>query len=359
MEFKRVLSPNMKGTDVRFIQVNLKESGFFTDRITSSFDQTTLDAVNRFQQEIGADCDGTIDSKTWMKIILYNNKLKESEKERIRKEQEELNLIEQQRYSLIEERKREQLVKTLEINKIAEERKRLLFEQKRLKAEEINNKLLEEKRIAKQLEEEERLKKETIDKIFRIPSYIGEDNFRLYDYALSEDSYNKEEVRKETIYLHNTNSGPRPDLVIKNFNKNLKEANHFVIGRKSFDIEVDCDGKILRAFDDRYWAYCFNDKDIELNSKSISIQVCNSGPLVIGEDGNYYNLSHQLVSKDEVIELETEFEGSKLWEKYTEAQIESLRKLITYLMRRWSIQLDGLNNSLFPQKEITQMINNL
>ena len=357
MEFKRVLSPNMKGTDVRFIQVNLKESGFFTDRITSSFDQTTLDAVNKFQQEIGTDCDGTIDSKTWMKIILYNNKLKESEKERIKKEEEDLNLIEQQRYSLIEERKKEQLVKILERNKIAEERKRLLSEQKRLKAEEINNKIIEERRISQQLEEEARLKKETIDKIFRIPSHIGEDNFRLYDYILSDDSYNKEETRKESIYLHNTNSGPRPDLVIKNFNKSLKEANHFVIGRKSLDI--DCDGKILRAFDDRYWAYCFNDKDIELNSKSISIQVCNSGPLVIGEDGNYYNLSHQLVSKDEVIELDTEFEGSRFWEKYTESQIESLRKLITYSIRRWSIKLDGLNNSLFPQMEMIQMINNL
>lgn len=357
MEFKRVLSPNMKGIDVRFIQVNLKESGFFTDRITSSFDQTTLDAVNKFQQEIGTDCDGTIDSKTWMKIILYNNKLKESEKERIKKEEEDLNLIEQQRYSLIEERKREQLVKILERNKIAEERKRLLSEQKRLKAEEINNKIIEERRISQQLEEEARLKKETIDKIFRIPSHIGEDNFRLYDYILSDDSYNKEETRKESIYLHNTNSGPRPDLVIKNFNKSLKEANHFVIGRKSLDI--DCDGKILRAFDDRYWAYCFNDKDIELNSKSISIQVCNSGPLVIGEDGNYYNLSHQLVSKDEVIELDTEFEGSRFWEKYTESQIESLRKLITYSIRRWSIKLDGLNNSLFPQMEMIQMINNL
>ena len=357
MEFKRVLSPNMKGTDVRFIQVNLKESGFFTDRITSSFDQTTLDAVNKFQQEIGTDCDGTIDSKTWMKIILYNNKLKESEKERIKKEEEELNLIEKERYSLIEERKREQLIKILERNKIAEERKRLLSEQKRLKAEEINNKIIEERRISQQLEEEARLKKETIDKIFRIPSHIGEDNFRLYDYILSDDSYNKEETRKESIYLHNTNSGPRPDLVIKNFNKSLKEANHFVIGRKSLDI--DCDGKILRAFDDRYWAYCFNDKDIELNSKSISIQVCNSGPLVIGEDGNYYNLSHQLVSKDEVIELDTEFEGSRFWEKYTESQIESLRKLITYSIRRWSIKLDGLNNSLFPQMEMIQMINNL
>ena len=357
MEFKRVLSTNMKGTDVRFIQVNLKESGFFTDRITSSFDQTTLDAVNKFQQEIGTDCDGTIDSKTWMKIILYNNKLKESEKERIKKEEEDLNLIEQQRYSLIEERKKEQLVKILERNKIAEERKRLLSEQKRLKAEEINNKIIEERRISQQLEEEARLKKETIDKIFRIPSHIGEDNFRLYDYILSDDSYNKEETRKESIYLHNTNSGPRPDLVIKNFNKSLKEANHFVIGRKSLDI--DCDGKILRAFDDRYWAYCFNDKDIELNSKSISIQVCNSGPLVIGEDGNYYNLSHQLVSKDEVIELDTEFEGSRFWEKYTESQIESLRKLITYSIRRWSIKLDGLNNSLFPQMEMIQMINNL
>lgn len=359
MEFKRVLSPNMKGTDVSFIQVNLKESGFFTDRITGSFGQTTLDAVNKFQQEIGLDVNGTIDSKTWMKIVFYNNKVKESEKERIKKEQEELSLIEQERANIIEERKKEYLAKILEKNKIVEERKRLLLEQKRLKAEEINNKILEERRIAQQLEEEARLKKESIDKIFRIPSYIGEDNFRIYDYILSDESYNKEETRKESIYLHNTNSGPRPDLVIKNFNTGLKEANHFVIGRKSFDIEVDCNGIILKAFDDRYWAYCFSNKDIELNSKTISIQVCNSGPLVIGEDGNYYNQSHQLISKDEVIELDNEFEGSKFWEKYTDEQIDSLRKLITYLKRRWSIQLDGLNNNLFPQKEMTQMINNL
>ena len=357
MEFRRKLLINMTGADVKFIQLNLKESGFFTDRITGSFGQTTLDAVNRFQKEIGVDIDGSVDSKNWMKIILYNNKLKESEKERIQKEEQELNLIEQERFNIEQERKKQYLDRISENNRIIEDRKRMLLEQKRLKAEEISNKILEEKRLIQQLEEEERFKKESIDKIFRTPSYIGEDNFRIYDYMLNDNNYIKEETKKEIIYLRNTNSGPRPDLVIKNFNKSLKTANHFVIGRKC--LEFDCDGKILKAIDDRYWAYCFNDKDIELNSKSISIQICNSGPLVIGEDGNYYNLSHQLVPKDEIIELDNEFEGSKFWEKYTDVQIESLKKLIIFLKRRWSIQLDGLNNNLFPQAEMIQMLNSL
>lgn len=354
MEFRRKLLINMTGADVKFIQLNLKESGFLTDRITGSFDKSTLDSVNKFQKEIGIEINGIVDSKTWMRIILYNNKLKESEKERIQKEEQELNLIEKTRFNIEQERRKQYLDRISDNNRIIEDRKRMILEQKRLISEEISNKILEEKKLIQQLEEEERFKKESIDKIFRIPSYIGEDNFRIYDYTLTDNFYIKEETKKEIIYLCNTNSGPRPDLVIKGFN--IKKSSHFVIGGNSSDF--DCDGKILKSIDDRYWSYCIDDRDVELNSTCISIQICNPGPLIIGENGEYYNLSHKLISKSDIIKIDNELQES--FEKYTDEQIESLRKLIIYLKTRWNIQLEvGLSNSLFPQPEMIQMLNSL
>ena len=223
-------------------------------------------------------------------------------------------------------------------------------------------------------------------------SYIGSDGLIIYDCLLSDDEYNKKETQKNTIWLHHSGGGSRPDWTINGWKTNdgLKVGTHFVIGRKSSsgDIEV-WDGRVLKALDDRY---CINHSEIEtkseqLNSKSISIELCNYGPLTLGKDGNFYNSINKQVNKEDVAELETEFRGYKYWEKYTQSQLDSLSKLINYLKKRWLIQIEsgiynedwfnydekwfsmgGLRNhsqvrpdkfDLAPQKELIDMLNSL
>jgi hypothetical protein len=232
-------------------------------------------------------------------------------------------------------------------------------------------------------------------------SYVGEDGLKIYDNLLEEDEFIKKETKKSTIWLHHTAGGSRPDWTIGGWEKDFdvdKEGNkkpvkvgtHFVIGRSSSSKDDKVwDGKILRSIDDKYWAYHLGitKKSEELNSKSISIEICNYGPLTKGKDGRFYNYVNKPINDDDVCELETEFRGYKYWEKYTPVQIESLRKLILYLSNRWGIEIEkGIYNTewfeyddkwfslgglrthtqvrkdkfdLFPQPELIEMLNSI
>lgn len=335
MKLQRVIMLNMSGDDVRFVQTKLKEFGLFNGKIDGFFGQNLLVSVTNFQRKVNIKADGIIGMQTWSQLINYNP------------------------------------------NPIVEEKKPVVNPIK--------------------------------NDIPFTPSYIGDDNFMIYDCLLTDEEYNKVEVRKETIYLHHTAGGSRPDWSIGAWEKDylkdkkgnpvldkngnmipLKVGTQYVIGRKSSSTgDTLWDGKILRAFDDRYWAYHLGitTKNDELNSKSIGIEICNYGPLTIGKDGKFYNYVNKPIMESEVVELETPFRGYKYWERYTDSQIESTRKLILYLQNRWGIEIEkGIYNEkwfdydtkwftngglrshtqvrrdkfdIFPQKEMIQMLNSL
>jgi len=228
-------------------------------------------------------------------------------------------------------------------------------------------------------------------------SFIGDSGLQIYDNILSDDEYYKKETQKNTIWLHHTAGGSRPDWTINSWEKDcnkdgdtLKVGTHFVIGRKSSTSNDNLwDGKIIKAYDDIYWSYHLgiNKNSEELNSKSIGIEICNYGPLTLGKDSRFYNYVNKPIDESDVVELETPFRGYKYWEKYTDSQIESLRKLIIYLKDRWAIEIEtGIYNKewfeyndkwfstgglrthtqvrkdkfdMFPQPELIQMLNSL
>ncbi len=331
MRLNRVLMNNMAGEDVRFMQSKLKDLGFLKDKIDGHFGQNTLVAVSNFQRSVGVKSDGVVGMMTWNKLFIEASPTPE--------------------------------VKPPSII--------------------------------------------TSNDIPLKPSYIGPDGFMIYDCLLKDDEYIKEEVRKETIWMHHTAGGSRPDWTIggweKDFMKDkkgdpildnkgnmvpLKVGTQYVIGRKSSSTGDSLwDGKILRAFDDKYWAYHLgvSTRSEELNSKSVAIEICNYGFLTLGSDGRFYNYVNKPVMESEVVEVE--FRGYKYWEKYTDSQLESARRLIVYLQNRWGIEISkGIYNEtwfdynkvwlengglrshtqvrmdkydLFPQVELMQMLNSL
>ena len=170
--------------------------------------------------------------------------------------------------------------------------------------------------------------------------------------------------------------------------KNLSFTILILCKKSSSDISL-WDGKVLKAFDDRYWAYHLGitENSKELNSKSVSIEICNYGQLTPGRDGKFYNYVNKPINNEDVVELSKPFKGYKYWEKYTDVQLESTRKLILYLKNRWNIEIEsGIYNEdwfeydekwfslgglrthtqvrkdkfdLFPQPELLQMLNSL
>jgi hypothetical protein len=334
MNLKRVLMLKMSGDDVKYLQIKLKEFGFFKDRIDGIFGQNLLVSITNFQKEIGIRVDGVVGSQTWSQLEIYG------------KPKGDLHV-----------------------------------EKESNKVNDVPNSI----------------------------SYVGNDGLIIYDNLLSDEEYYKSETQKNTIWLHHTAGGSRPDWTISSWendfqkdekgnpvldkdgkHKALKVATHFVIGRKSSSSDEKLwDGKVLKAIEDKYWAYHLGisgSKSKELNSNSVSIEICNYGPLTFKND-KFWNYVNKPVNQNDVVELENEFRGYKYWEKYTDNQIESLRKLILHLKNRWNIEIEkGIYNEdwfnydekwfslgglrthtqvrkdkfdLFPQPELIQMLNSI
>lgn len=241
-------------------------------------------------------------------------------------------------------------------------------------------------------------------------SYTNQDGLTIYNYNLSEDLYYQESTKKETIWLHNTGGGSRPDWSVngwqKEFEKDLsgnfvldqngqiqplKVGVSYIIGRKSSSTdEKSWDGKILNTFDDKYWAYHLgvsHNSSKELNSKSVGIEFCNYGPLTLGVDGRFYNSVNKVVNEKDVVKLDKPFRGYDYFERYTDSQLNSARSLMIYLINKYAITIEGkiynenwfnYNTAyhtnggirshshikrdvfdIFPQKEMIQMLNSL
>lgn len=340
MRLKRIMTLKMKGEDVSLLQKMLKTLGFFTSPIDGNFGQNTLVAVSAFQVSAGIKRDGVVGPQTWSQLISHYDK------------------------------------------KVAEINAPKVKENKSNRDSDIPNKI----------------------------SMLGEDGLTIYDNLLTDEEYYKTRTQKNTIWLHHTAGGSRPDWTIGGWEKDypkdssgnpvldsdgepkaLRVGTSFVIGRKSSSTDEKLwDGKILKAFDDIYWSYHLginHPKSLDLNSKSIGIEVCNYGPLKLGKDGRFYNYVNKPVNESDVVELKNSFRGYKHWERYTDVQLESLRKLILYLKTRWNIEIEtgiydeqwfeydekwfspgGLRThtqvrkdkfDMFPQPELIQMLNSL
>jgi hypothetical protein len=180
---------------------------------------------------------------------------------------------------------------------------------------------------------------------------------------LSLGEYNTEKTAKDTIYLHHTAGGHRPDWTIAGWNSDkstsgakLRVATSYVIGGLSTsDGNGEWDGTIVRCFPDEMWAHHLGlqaANNEALNRKSIGIELCNYGPLKLSGDGKFYNYVNKQVPASQVIELSKPFKGYKYYHKYTDRQIESLRHLLIDLGRRFSIDLGaGLKKYILNENQ--------
>ena len=154
----------------------------------------------------------------------------------------------------------------------------------------------------------------------------------ITQYKFKEGQYIKQVTKKNQIYLHHTAGGTDGYVVYKWWEMNKERiATHFVIA---------ADGTILQGYDLKYWAFHLGAKESTFNSQgvrwrsldkqSIGIELCNWGQLT-KRDGQYYNYVNGKVDADEVTILDEPFKGFSYYHAYTDAQIESLRKLIIHI----------------------------
>lgn len=181
---------------------------------------------------------------------------------------------------------------------------------------------------------------------------------------IAVNQYYREETEKHQIYIHHTAGGPDPYSVINWWDSTpARVGTSFIVGGKPIRTTLKySDGEILQCFNTRYWAYHLGLKtehlniadnpksNLWLNSKSIGIELCNWGPLIDGTGSGvpFVTLQHEYpVDEDQVIEYSVPYKGFKYYQKYTDAQLDSLREILIYLCDYWDIPKEFKGRKMF------------
>ncbi len=177
---------------------------------------------------------------------------------------------------------------------------------------------------------------------------------QIVDRILPVGEFYSEVYEKDTIYLHHTAGGHRPDWTIDGWRFDrtkkgglLAVGTAYVIGGQSTNNPGDSswDGTIYRAFDDKFWAHHLGttlQNNGTLNRKSIGIEICNYGPLIKTAEGLFLNYVKKPVPSNHVVELEKPWRNFQFWHKYTQKQLDAVKWLIADIVKRHpKVNIDG------------------
>lgn len=167
---------------------------------------------------------------------------------------------------------------------------------------------------------------------------------------LQENQYYNELAKKTQIYIHHTASSPDPHGVLRWWNSTPERiATAFIIGGTPSSRSNWHDGEILQVFNSSKWAFHLGlsrkhlrqggskaRTNTELNKNSIGIEICNWGGLTKTSRG-FITYAKTIVSESDVLELSEPYRGYKYYQKYTDAQLESVRELLRLLCDKWNI----------------------
>ena len=164
---------------------------------------------------------------------------------------------------------------------------------------------------------------------------------KIVQKRLSKGQFFEEPSDKTQIYLHHTAGNGNAEGVSRYWNSNDSQiATAFVVGEN---------GTIVQCFSSKHWAWHLgiDSQDFatrklpykNLNKLSVGIEVCNWGMLK-EKNGKFYNYVGGEINPSYVTTLETPYKGYKHWYKYTDAQIEATRQLVTYLCEIYDIPKD-------------------
>jgi N-acetyl-anhydromuramyl-L-alanine amidase AmpD len=158
---------------------------------------------------------------------------------------------------------------------------------------------------------------------------------------LSDGQYLVGPTEKEYLFIHHTAGWHNPYNVVRDWNGNSSQVStEFVIGGQSIKGNSnEYDGKVIQAFPKGSYGWHLGDNGSQyMHEHSIGIEVCNFGFI---KDGKTY--AGTTPDPSQLVEIDEPFRGYKVWHRYSNKQIESLKKLILFIADRDNIDVhDGL-----------------
>jgi hypothetical protein len=173
-------------------------------------------------------------------------------------------------------------------------------------------------------------------------SYITDNGLTVHRHYLPSGEYKVGPTKKEYLFLHHTAGWHNPHNQIDQWGNDTRGsiATEFVLGGPSVKGNSDqYDGKMLQAFPDGGYGWHLGKNGSQhMHSHSVGLEVCNFGNLTNGK-----TWAGTTVHSSQIVNLKKPFRGFQEWHRYSNNQIESMRKLILYIAERDNIDVrDGL-----------------
>lgn len=154
-----------------------------------------------------------------------------------------------------------------------------------------------------------------------------------------EDNYHKKTYDKNQIVIgHNGRKDMRHCISwVHRMNGKYKGGSHFTI---------DKDGKVYQHFETKYYSDFLG---VEQDKSNISIILVNEGWLKEDLLNNVYTdwLGHTYSKSRSV--LERSWRGQRLWMKYRDSQMKSLRELVIKLCEEYDIEKKCIGNCVYNE----------
>ncbi len=168
--------------------------------------------------------------------------------------------------------------------------------------------------------------------------YTTENGLVIHKHYLPAGEYKSGPTKKEYVFLHHTAGWNNPYRTIDHWGRDNRGAvaTEFVLGGPSIKGNDDkYDGVMVQAFPEGGYGWHLGKNGSQhMHTHSVGIEVNNFGWV---KDGKAYQGTR--VEESQIVTLDKPFRGYKTWHRYSDAQIEALRKWILWIGERDSIDI--------------------
>jgi len=179
--------------------------------------------------------------------------------------------------------------------------------------------------------------------------YTTDNGLVINKHFLPVGEYKQGPINAEWLFLHHTAGWHNPYKTIDSWGRDSRGAvaTEFVLGGPSVKGNDDkYDGEMAQAFPEgNYGWHLGKNGSQKMHVNSIGIEVCNFGYIVNGK-----TYAGTTVADSQIVELDKEFRGHKLWHRYSDAQIEALHKWILWIAERDNIDVRAGLPALIKEK---------
>ena len=179
--------------------------------------------------------------------------------------------------------------------------------------------------------------------------YTTENGLLINKHYLPSGEYKNGPVNPEYVFIHHTAGWHNPYKCIDQWGRDNRGAvaTEFVIGGPSIKgNDTTYNGEVAQAFPEGNFGWHLGKNGSQyMHVHSVGIEVCNFGYI---KNGKTY--VGTIADEDQIVTLSEPFKGFKHWHRYSNKQIESLRKLILYIADRDNINVRAGLPTLIKQK---------